>query len=608
MPLSNEFSNTRLSYLQDAIKNTKVVAQQFYPRYVREYNEQFPFTEQKLSNINNPSNNSGVVKGYLGNKNLNQIEEDLTTQLTTVTNDETLSREIVRFLEDNLSIGELNYYSEHFNTIQKKISIPYGGISKDLFMDKILMALANDPHKSDLSVYKKVGPANDQESINGSFNGDNNNDEEPWIQTTNDEILIPPSLRHSIALPRKHALKLLNLKEANGDLKHLGLYKKDIEHEEELPSTSELKNFRGRKLGIPNKSNRIHSTEQDYEEKLKDVMFKRLGINADENPVSYDIYKQNYDFVSPESLSYPSLTRENLNSLIVDQSKQFYNNKSYFDVLRMRSDNSSFSEPSRHLDFNSPTPSRRAPPPPLSTIQDTYKQPTPKRVRLKRPPRTTLPISSFSDAGTTLPTETIISSPTQIMARLNDINKQAIKQKKENALKYANKRPTKGSGIAFPPLKLQDRVIKHKKVFNNKYAIDTKKLKKNILDLKYLKNANHVATFQPIEISTYLKNIIENIIKDNYNLKKEEFNHLNETEKRILKRLFHFLKIQNEDVMDYTNDLTNQFQVAYGSFLAGNNNKELIQELKEYVKLAIHENTINKSDGQLILNKLNITK
>ena len=60
--------------------------------------------------------------------------------------------------------------------------------------------------------------------------------------------------------------------------------------------------------------------------------------------------------------------------------------------------------------------------------------------------------------------------------------------------------------------------------------------------------------------------------------------------------------------MDYTNDLTNQFQVAYGSFLAGNNNKELIQELKEYVKLAIHENTINKSDGQLILNKLNITK
>jgi hypothetical protein len=161
-----------------------------------------------------------------------------------------------------------------------------------------------------------------------------------------------------------------------------------------------------------------------------------------------------------------------------------------------------------------------------------------------------------------------------------------------------------GKGIALPPLKFQDRVIKHKKVFNDKYAIDTKKLNKNILDLKYLKNANHVASFQPIEISAYLKNIIENIVKDNYNLKKEDFIHLNDTEKRILKRLFNFLKIEHDDVIEYSNDLQNQFEVAYGSFLAGNNNKELIQELKDYVKLALHENTINKKDGQIILKKL----
>ena len=69
MPLSNEFTNTRLSYLKDAIKNTKIVSQQFYPRFVREYNEQFPFTEQKLSNVENPTNNS-AVKGYLNKKTL----------------------------------------------------------------------------------------------------------------------------------------------------------------------------------------------------------------------------------------------------------------------------------------------------------------------------------------------------------------------------------------------------------------------------------------------------------------------------------------------------------------------------------------------------------
>ena len=168
------------------------------------------------------------------------------------------------------------------------------------------------------------------------------------------------------------------------------------------------------------------------------------------------------------------------------------------------------------------------------------------------------------------------------------------------------KKDQTGNGINS--LVFKDRVIKHKKVFNNKYAIDTKKFKKNILDLKYLKNANHVATFQPIEISSYLKNIIENIIKDNYNIQKEEFIHLNNTEKRILKRLFYFLKIKNDDVMDYDYNIQKRFEVAYGSFLAGNTNKELIQELKDYVKLALHESTINKTDGQLILKELNNSK
>ena len=51
MPLSNYFTNTRLSYLKGSIKNTNTVAQQFYPRFVREYNEQFPYTEEKMSNI-----------------------------------------------------------------------------------------------------------------------------------------------------------------------------------------------------------------------------------------------------------------------------------------------------------------------------------------------------------------------------------------------------------------------------------------------------------------------------------------------------------------------------------------------------------------------------
>ena len=40
----------------------------------------------------------------------------------------------------------------------------------------------------------------------------------------------------------------------------------------------------------------------------------------------------------------------------------------------------------------------------------------------------------------------------------------------------------------------QTRIIKHKQTFNDKYAIDKKQLQKNILALKYVKNANNHAT------------------------------------------------------------------------------------------------------------------
>jgi hypothetical protein len=42
----------------------------------------------------------------------------------------------------------------------------------------------------------------------------------------------------------------------------------------------------------------------------------------------------------------------------------------------------------------------------------------------------------------------------------------------------------------------------------------------------------------------------------------------------------------------------------YGSFLAGNDNEDLIKELKEYIKLAVHENIISKDVGRTMMNKL----
>ena len=527
-------------------------------------------------------------------------------------------------MADKISIGQLNYYNDNFNTIQKKVNIPYGGISKEMFYDKIMMALANDPHKSDVSIYDNSISAH-------QFEDDRLNNLD-WDEPMNDEIYLPETLRHTVVLPKRHHINIVQKK---GDqLPYKTKFIKGVEEElpsstelldgsqrnttalkkfkkqselnrvntkmrsyenplQELESTSELKNFRGRKVGIPNVANRIYvydNENPEYTSYLKNILKRDVGIDADEHPEGYETFKRNYErtpYSGLDSIPFSNLTTENLNNIIT-------NNRN-FTIEKLKSD--ALLSPSRRAPppptFNTPSPSRPPPPPPIMQVNaDGSYRYVPRTVQIRRPSS-----SKISSSETTAPTE---STRVPVFNMYSELMDMEIKKSKRKPRKQIAK------GIALPPLKFQDRVIKHKKVFNNKYAIDTKKLNKNILDLKYLKNANHVASFQPIEISTYLKNIIENIIKDNFNLKKEDFIHLNETEKRILKRLFNFLKIEHDDVIEYSNDLQKQFEVAYGSFLAGNNNKELMQELKDYIKLALHENTINKKEGQNILKKLDM--
>ena len=138
---------------------------------------------------------------------------------------------------------------------------------------------------------------------------------------------------------------------------------------------------------------------------------------------------------------------------------------------------------------------------------------------------------------------------------------------------------------------------------NSKYAIDIKQLKKNVLALKYLKNANNHATFKPIEISDHFKSIIELNILKGQKVSKADFETLSVTEKRVLKRLYQFLKM-DLGIDDHKDNFQKEFEVAYGSFLAGNDNKQLKKELKEYIKIARHEAIISKEEANKMLQKL----
>jgi hypothetical protein len=48
-----------------------------------------------------------------------------------------------------------------------------------------------------------------------------------------------------------------------------------------------------------------------------------------------------------------------------------------------------------------------------------------------------------------------------------------------------------------------------------------------------------------------------------------------------------------------------EFEVMYGSFLAGNDSAELKKQLKEFIKVAKHEAIISKTEAAKMLAKLN---
>ena len=112
-----------------------------------------------------------------------------------------------------------------------------------------------------------------------------------------------------------------------------------------------------------------------------------------------------------------------------------------------------------------------------------------------------------------------------------------------------------------------------------------------------------MATFKPIEVSDHFKSLIETYVLKRSKIEDNDFKSLSVTEKRVLKRLYSFLKMDHN--FDHNEDFQKQFQVMYGSFLAGNNNEDLIKQLKEYVKLAVHESIISKAEGKKMLDKLN---
>ena len=141
---------------------------------------------------------------------------------------------------------------------------------------------------------------------------------------------------------------------------------------------------------------------------------------------------------------------------------------------------------------------------------------------------------------------------------------------------------------------------KNRQIIGNMY-IDLDKLKKNILFCKYAKSNTSVPKIPVQIISQDLADCIFNIISHKFNLK--EYGLLSKDEKRTCNTFIHMFKFNDiPKIPDADNlEFQRQYEIIYQEYMAGNNSPELINKLKQYIKIAIKEGYISNKEGLSLL-------
>ena len=137
---------------------------------------------------------------------------------------------------------------------------------------------------------------------------------------------------------------------------------------------------------------------------------------------------------------------------------------------------------------------------------------------------------------------------------------------------------------------------------SDKLYVDMKQLKKNILNIKYIKNQNYSKTFKPIVVTNALRDLAIDTIKHG-SVNEALFNKVNKDEKKLFKSFIRCLNISCSDNTEDANEDT-KFQILLGEFKAGNDNPIIRKELRKYVLRAMQENQIAKNVGYQYLVEL----
>jgi hypothetical protein len=140
---------------------------------------------------------------------------------------------------------------------------------------------------------------------------------------------------------------------------------------------------------------------------------------------------------------------------------------------------------------------------------------------------------------------------------------------------------------------------------NENIYIDLKKLKANILVVKYTSSDGNIPSLKTQSITNNVKECIESCIGDSFN--QTLFDGLNPDDKRLVKRFLRITKFNNIDLEDKDDA---QFQINYeillGEFNSGNNSPLVKNQLKKYVLQALAENQIPRNEAMMLIFQLSV--
>jgi hypothetical protein len=127
----------------------------------------------------------------------------------------------------------------------------------------------------------------------------------------------------------------------------------------------------------------------------------------------------------------------------------------------------------------------------------------------------------------------------------------------------------------------------NEKVVNNKYYVNEDLLKNNgILEIRYVKN-RHLAHVRPSTLSEKCKGCVLDMINGG-KVNADNFVSLNQFEKDLLRKIEKLFQTGQSLNDDDDNNFTKNFELLKGSYLAGNDNQTLKDQLRKYITHA-HE-------------------